>query len=97
MRRNEILSILSRHQPDLKGLGVRSLALFGSTARDESGPDSDVDMLVEFDSPIGLFHFVRVQRLLGELLGGAEVDLVLRDAVLDELKEDVYGEAVNVL
>jgi len=44
---------------------VRSLELFGSVARGEAGPNSDVDLLVEFDRPVGLFHFFRVQRRLG--------------------------------
>jgi predicted nucleotidyltransferase len=45
-----------------EGLGVRSLDLFGSVARGDAGPGSDVDLLVEFDRPVGLFHFFRVQR-----------------------------------
>jgi predicted nucleotidyltransferase len=97
VQREEVLAILSRHRDELRALGVRSLALFGSTARNEARPDSDVDLLVEFDQPIGLFHFVGVQHRLSELLGGVEVDLVMRESVFEELKEDIYGEAVNVL
>ena len=73
------------------------LAVFGSGARGEAGPDSDVDLLAEFDRSVGLFHFIHVQDLIKDLLNGAEVDLVARDAVYEELREDIYGEAVDVL
>jgi predicted nucleotidyltransferase len=97
MQREEVVAILSRHRDELKGLGIKSLAVFGSTARNEVRPDSDVDLLVEFDRGIGLFHLVDVQHRLSELLGGVPVDLVMRNSVLEELKEDIYGEAVSVL
>lgn len=80
MTRDDVLSRLSEHRAELSGLGVRSLALFGSVARGEARPDSDVDLLVEFDRPIGLFHFARVQRRLEEIFG-QRVDLVMKDAV----------------
>ncbi|MBI2918412.1 MAG: nucleotidyltransferase family protein [Chloroflexi bacterium] len=98
MTRDEVLAVLSAHRDEIQRLGVRSLALFGSVARNEAGPDSDVDLLVEFDNrPVGLFHYARVQRYLETLLGVPKVDLVLRRAVLEELREEIYGAAVNVL
>jgi uncharacterized protein len=48
MQRNTILETLKQHQTVLKDLGVRSLALFGSVAREEDTPSSDIDILVEF-------------------------------------------------
>jgi hypothetical protein len=55
---------------------VRRLSFFGSVVRDDFGPDSDVDVLVEFepDANVGLFEFVDLQRDLSELIGRA-VDL----------------------
>ena len=73
---------------------MRSLDLFGSVARGESGPDSDVDLLVDFDRPIGLFHFFRVQRRIEEILG-SKVDLVMRDAVKRQLRDRIFAEAVR--
>ena len=73
---------------------MRSLDLFGSVARNEARADSDVDLLVEFERPIGLFHFFRVQRRLEELLG-ARVDLVMRDAVKPQLRERIFAEAIR--
>ena len=97
MRKEEVLATLSHHQAELKDFGVKSLAIFGSVARDEAGPDSDVDLLVEFDKPVGLFEFAHLQQRLETLLNGVKVDLVTRRAVVDELKEEIYREAVDVL
>ncbi len=97
MTREEALRVLSDHRDELKRLGVRSLALFGSVARNEAGPTSDVDLLVEFDGrTMGLFGFLEIKEYLEGILG-CPVDLVTRAAVIEELKEDIYGEAVNVL
>ena len=89
MNLEQVEAILAQHEGELWALGVKvkSLAVFGSVARGEARPDSDVDLLVEFDRPIGLFHFAGVQRRLAQWLGVEEVDLVLRDSVIEELKE----------
>jgi len=76
---------------------VRRLSLFGSVLRDDFGPDSDVDVLVEFE-PDGiptLFTFEDLRRELSELFGGRRVDIVtpgslhplLRDTILDTAVE----------
>ena len=72
------------------------IILFGSQARGTADERSDVDILVEFDRRIGLFQFIRTKHRLEALLGVEEVDLVLRDAVIPELKDDIYGEAIDV-
>ena len=93
MRRDEILAVLREHQPELDTLGVSSLALFGSVARGEAGPESDIDILVEFARPVGLFEFVRLQMRLEALLG-RQVDLVTLDAVRQTMRDRILGEAV---
>jgi uncharacterized protein len=85
---------LANMRTELASLGVRSLDLFGSVARGDSGPDSDVDLLVEFAEPIGLFHFFRVQKRLEQVLG-RRVDLVMRNAVKRQLRARVFGEAIR--
>src|SRR5438067_9939881 len=67
-RRDDILQALRDSRPLLDAFGVSRLSLVGSFARDEGRDDSDVDLLVEFNRPIGLFQFARLQRQLGELL-----------------------------
>lgn len=92
--REEVQRRLSAARPELSRLGVRSVDIFGSVARGDATPHSDVDLLVDFDRPIGLFHFFRVQRRLGEILG-CRVDLVMRDAVKPQLRERIFREAVR--
>jgi len=96
--RSEVCRLLVAHGEELRErFGVKSLALFGSVARDESTAVSDVDLLVEFDRRVGLFHLMDTEEFIRGLLGVEKVDLVLRRAVLPELKEDIFAEAVDVL
>lgn len=93
MDKHDVLAILQAHQPELRAMGVRSLALFGSCARGEAGPNSDVDLLVEFAVPVGLFHFSRLQRRLVTLLG-RPVDLVTPDALRPAMRDQILRESV---
>jgi uncharacterized protein len=96
MQREEIIRILSEQQPLLAHrYGVRSLALFGSVARDEAGPASDVDLLVEFDRPMGYFGLFALQNYLESLLG-RKVDLGTPDSLKPRIRAHVLGESVRV-
>ncbi len=94
MRLDEVLRILSEHREEIRGFGVASLSVFGSVARDEAGPDSDVDVLVEFNKPVGLFEFVRLQRYLESMLG-RRVDLATAAALRSQMREQILREAVR--
>lgn len=96
MRRDEALAILAAHQEKLKEYGVKSLALFGSVARDEARPDSDVDLLVEFSQPVDLFDFVRLQQYLEAMLG-RPVDLGTPDSLKPQLCDRVFKEIVSAM
>jgi len=96
MTRDEVLRILREHREDLTRLGVKSLALFGSAARDKAGEASDVDLLVEFDRPVGLFEFIHVKELLERVLD-CPVDLVTPDALKRQLRDQILQEAVHAL
>ena len=71
------------------------MSLFGSVERGEATEQSDVDLLVEFSGPIGLFGFVRLQRVLAGILG-RKVDLVPADGVKRQLRDRILGEARRV-
>ncbi len=94
VQKQEVLTLLANHQKTLKDFGVKSLILFGSVARDEAQIDSDVDLLVEFDRPVGLFTFVRLKRYLEEILESS-VDLGTPDSFKPYLRESVFWEAVR--
>lgn len=90
------LCILHEHQPELRqNYGVKSLALFGSVARNEAHPDSDVDLLVEFDRPVGLFGLFALQDYLETLLG-CPVDLGTQRSLKPRLREQVMRELVYI-
>lgn len=92
----EVLATLRAHEPELRRLGVRHAGVFGSVARGEAGPDSDIDVLVELDPelPIGVFEYARLKLYVGELLGGAG-DVVSRTGLKPLLRDRIQRESVN--
>jgi predicted nucleotidyltransferase len=97
VKRDEVVQKLRAERERLrKKFGVQSLALFGSVARDEAGPGSDVDVLIEFARPITLFDLVAVQQYLERCLGVPRVDVVPRDSVHSAFRANILEEAVHV-
>lgn len=95
--RDEIIEILSGRQMQLAAhFGVKSLRLFGSVARAEAVAGSDIDLLVEFDRPIGYFELIRLQEQLSESLG-VKVDLGTPESLKPRMKERILAEAINVI
>ncbi|TPQ27693.1 nucleotidyltransferase family protein, partial [Methylomonas koyamae] len=86
MKRNHALELLRKLKPVVaQRFGVTQLALFGSTARDEAGDNSDVDILVGFDGPATSSRYFGVQFYLEDQLG-CPVDLVTDKALRPELR-----------
>ena len=97
IRREDVLRLLAEHREELgRDHRVRSLSLFGSVARDRAGPESDVDVLVEFNHPASLLTMGGLQQYLARLVG-REVDLVSRGAIKPRLRERILGEEMPVL
>jgi uncharacterized protein len=95
MDRAAILGLLSQHRAILRTLGVASLAIFGSVARDEAGPDSDVDVLVELEAPVTFDRYMDVKFYLEDLLA-KPVDLVTALSLKPQLRSIVEREAIRV-
>lgn len=96
MNRNEALQVLIKAKPELtRRFGVVRLALFGSLARNEAHPGSDVDVMVSFDGPSTSQRYFGVQFYLEDALGHP-VDLVTEKALRPELRPFIEREAVNV-
>lgn len=96
MRKDEVLKILAQHKPELvRRFGVTDLALFGSTARDEAGEGSDIDLLVEFDGRSTAKRYFGVQFYLEDLLE-CTIDLVQKDIVRPELKPYIERDLIHV-
>ena len=90
------LETLQQHETELRRLGVRHASVFGSVARGEARPDSDIDVLVDLDPerPIGVFEYARLKLYIGELLGGAG-DVVNRKTLKPLLRESILHDCVN--
>jgi len=97
MTLEEIKQTLKEKMPEIKKIyGVKNLYIFGSYVRGEQRPDSDIDILVEFEKGKKTFrNYMGLRFYLEELLNG-RIDLVVKEAVRDELKGYIYSEAVNV-
>ena len=97
MNRDEILRLLNANIKELRErFSVRSLALFGSMARKEAGPASDIDLLVEFEGPPGFDGYMALKLFLEELLK-AKVDLVMSGALKPWARPTVEQEAIHVV
>ena len=94
---SSILDQLRVLLPDLRArYGVRALGVFGSYARGDQAPGSDLDLLVEFDErPLSLFEFVRLENELSDALG-LEVDLVEKRALKPHIGRYILREVVRV-
>jgi uncharacterized protein len=96
MRHSEVITKLKDHRNFLvEEFGVKALFLFGSVARDEASKDSDVDLFVEFNNPIGLFKFISLKHELETLLG-CQVDLGTKRSLKREITELIEGETIRV-
>lgn len=95
VHRAEAIEFFASHRDDLRRLGISSLLVFGSVARDEARPDSDLDLISEFDRPVGYLGLARVQHELERLLG-CHVDLATPGMIRREQRERTFGEAVRV-
>ena len=97
MTRREAMRRLLRNRDKLRRFDVAHLFVFGSTARDQATPHSDVDLLVEFDpqATVGLFTFVRLQSYLGDVLD-TRIDLATPEALRPAMRDEIVSEAVRV-
>jgi uncharacterized protein len=91
--RDSILETLADHREEVRRFGVRSLGLFGSAARGDSGKPSDLDFLVEMENPafdtyMGLLEFL-------ENLFARPVDLVLTNTLKPRLREPILRETLH--
>ena len=94
--RSDVMQTLSMHHHDLKRLGVKSLRLFGSVARNEARPDSDIDFLVEFISEPSFFELFEVQYFLEDLFH-CKIDLGMEESLKEHLREPVLKDVIYAI
>jgi predicted nucleotidyltransferase len=99
MRRDDVIAKLKETEPALRGFGVAALYLFGSHARDEASPDSDVDVFIDVapDTAFGLRPYMGVFRALEDAFEHkAEIGYSTRDALSPYIRADVERDAVRI-
>ena len=95
MNKDKVLRLIRSHKKEIDSFNVKSLALFGSAARDESHALSDIDILVEFKDKATFDQYMKLKFLLEDTLG-CPVDLVTRKALKPRLHDSVEREALRV-
>ena len=96
--RGQVHSTLRNQETELREAGVAQLSLFGSTARDDAGPESDVDLLAALDKTkcLSLLDVVCLEVRLADLLG-VKVDLIVRGTLKPRVQQGVERDLVHAL
>ena len=95
MTSQEAIAILVANRDALRARGVRHAALFGSLARGEAHPESDLDILVELepDAKLGIFEYVGIRQFIATLFDGS-VDVVDRAALKPHVRPSAESDAI---
>jgi predicted nucleotidyltransferase len=96
MDREHVIATLRGHELELRAAGIIRLSLFGSTARGDYRPDSDIDLLAAFDDTrrISLLDVVGMEEQISQMLGGT-VELVEEGALKPRVQKNLEAEAVR--
>jgi len=91
-----VITTLREHEPELRAAGVTRLSMFGSVARGEARPDSDIDLLAAFDEArnLSLLDMIRIENQIADLLGRA-VDLIEEGTLKPHVRQTVEHETVR--
>jgi uncharacterized protein len=96
MDRAEAVSLLRRHEAELRRLGVEHLFVFGSTARGDTRDDSDVDLFFDYEKgKLGLYELMDVKAYAAAILG-RKTDIMTRDSLHKTLRDQIEAAAVRV-
>jgi len=96
MKQDEAISLLRRHEAELKRLGVDHLYLFGSTVRGEATDESDVDLFFEHEKgKLGLFELMDVKERASSILG-QKAHVMTRDGLHPRLRKRIEDSALPV-
>lgn len=97
MKRNEAIEKLRRQADAIRALGATSLYLFGSVARDEAGPESDLDLFIDYD-PAKKFSLVDLSglKIYLEEEFSTNVDVTTRNSLHPRLKDKIEASAIRV-
>lgn len=96
MQRAIVIKTLADHKDELRSQGVEALYLFGFTARDEAGPESDVDLFFDYNDPaFSVVELVRVKNAIEGILG-SQADVMTRDSIHSRLRSRVEASSLRI-
>ena len=95
MNRQDAIEVLRQHENDLRARGVQHAALFGSMARNQAGPSSDVDILIELapDAKLNVFDYVELKQYIATLFP-IRVDVVNREGLKPHIRRPAAADAI---
>jgi uncharacterized protein len=98
MKRDEVVAALKREEASIRRFGATALYLFGSAARDEIGPDSDIDVFIEYDraGKFTLFELSGLQAYLTERFQ-REVDVCTRSGLHPRLRNEIERSSIRII
>lgn len=95
MNRQDAIAILQKNADALRARGIRHAALFGSVARDEARPDSDIDIMIELapDTSLDIFNYVELKDFVASLFPDP-VDVVNKDALRPHVAPSAAADSI---
>ncbi|MBB1247501.1 MULTISPECIES: nucleotidyltransferase family protein [unclassified Rhizobium] len=98
MNRDVVIEKLKALEPRLRNLGVGGLYLFGSVARDEAGPASDIDLFIDKSDPsrFGFTEFMASYDILAEIAPRESLSYTTREGLVDFYRADIEATAIKV-
>ena len=90
-----VIAVLREHEGELRRQGVTHAALFGSVARGDDGPDSDLDIMVQIDpaADVNLYDYVGITQFIGDLFAG-RADVSDREMLIGPVRREAEREAI---
>ena len=90
-----VIAVLREHEGELRRQGVTHAALFGSVARGDAGPDSDLDIMVQIDpaADVNLYDYVGITQFIGDLFAG-RADVSDREMLIEPIRREAEREAI---
>ena len=95
MIKEKVLRLLREHLEEIRGFNIQKISIFGSVARNQEGPQSDIDILIKFDGPPSYDLYMDLKFFLEDLLG-RKVDLITEDGIRTEIREFVEKDLIRV-